>query len=196
MKTNTAAAIVLVLIASAFVAPIVGYFAINLPAEVQYNRTFGGQISITIDQPTTSGMAHGLRIIWAQMNTTFGTSNHGTIYGNGWYWGQTPDNSLASEDRYFSSEIQRLDNYTAAYAEYQKAGVKTVTGLPLIDWYTQIVNNSRHELQRNGGLDWAIEPAWMLKTNPLAYWDWFYFAAYAAVAVVLALVVILRYGPD
>jgi len=175
-----------------FIVAGVSYFAVSLPAQVQYNKAFGGQISITIDQPSISGMSTNLMKLWLTMNATF-PGDHTQIYNSYWYWDQTPDNTIASEDRYFRSEIGRLNNYTAQYNAYVKSGQNIVIGLPLTDWYDKVTNNSRHELQRNGGLDWAIQGAWYLKYAPAAYFLPYYVAAISAI-LFLAGVILLWVG--
>jgi hypothetical protein len=37
------------------------------------------------------------------------------------------------------------------------------------DWYDKSIN-LRTEMQREGGLDWAIKGAWLLTYAPAAYW--------------------------
>jgi len=190
--------VLLVLLVSVFAVPIAALFAINLPAQAQYNKAFGGQVVIIENQPTTYGMAAQLEKLWVQMNDTFGTTNQNTTYNSGWYWDYTPDNSIAAESIFFHSELQRLDNYSALYTQYVKAGNTTVTGLPINDWYGQVVNESRGELTNGGGagasghgLDWVINGAWYLKYSPAAYWDWNYFFWYDVFAIVgmIALIV-------
>ena len=169
---------------------VVGQLAIQIPGNIRYYNAFGGQIVITEQQPTLTGMVAGLNKIWIQMNDTFGTTNQATTYGSGFYWDFTPQNSIASESIFFRAEIQRLDNYSALYNQYLKAGNMTVTGLPITDWYGQIVNSSHDALKQGAssstsgsGLDWAIKGAWYLKFDPLVYWFPFYEFIYIIIAI-------------
>lgn len=62
--------------------PIVAVFAVYLPAQAQYNRLFGGHVTMAMDQATFEGIEDHINTVWNQMNTTFGGYDYNQTYSN------------------------------------------------------------------------------------------------------------------
>ncbi|MEM4704310.1 MAG: hypothetical protein QXJ02_04505 [Candidatus Bathyarchaeia archaeon] len=147
--------------------PAAAILAIWLPAQAQYNRLFGGHVTMALDQATFEGIEDQINVIWAQMNSTFSGYDFNTTYCSPWYWEQNYENSLAAQQDYFRQLIRRIDSYQAAYAQMSQNNTNPIL---VEDWYDKSINNLRSEMRREGGLDWAIRGAWFLNYAPLAYW--------------------------
>jgi hypothetical protein len=194
-RGSAKSAIGVLLIVLAFVIPIAGYFITVAQAEYQYTNRYGSHATMAYDQATLAGMKAQLLVIQQNMYQDFGTDNAtlGGTYSapNVWPWqySRTYDNSLLAEQDYMLAAISRIDQQQAAYnAQLNSTGVSPIS---LNDVYNQMVNNTRNELARAGGIDWAIHDAWMLKFNAAAYWFWYWAVA---IAILLALVGIVFFA--
>jgi hypothetical protein len=151
-----------------FTIPIVCAITIVLPVDAIYNKQFASHVTMAYDQATFEGMQNQVLIVWREMNNTFGTTNLENIYSTPWFWQQTYDNSLAAERDYLAN----LNSYFTGLIKEKNeilAGNKTIL-IPYYQWYQAALESSRKEMQREGGLDWAIRPAWYLGLHPINYW--------------------------
>ena len=147
--------------------PTAALFIVYLPAVAQYNRLFGAHVTMAMDQATFEGIEDQINTIWQQMNTTFTGYNYNTTYSSPWYWEQNYENSLAAQQDYFRQLTNRINSYKTAY---QQMAQNNTNPILVEDWYDKSINNLRTEMQREGGLDWAIKGAWLLNFAPAAYW--------------------------
>jgi hypothetical protein len=122
---------------------------------------------MAMDQATFEGIEDQINIIWKQMNTTFTGYDYNTTYSSPWYWEQNYENTLAAQQDYFRQIIRRIDSYQLAY---HKMALNNTNPILVEDWYDKSINNLRTEMQREGGLDWAIKGTWLLNNAPAAYW--------------------------
>jgi uncharacterized membrane protein len=159
--------IAIVLAVLLIAVPIVSVFTVWLPAQAQYNRLFGGHVTMAMDQATFEGIEDQIDIIWTQMNTTFSGSDYSATYSSPWYWEQNYENSLAAQQDYFRQIERRIDSYQVAYAQMAQNNTNPIL---VEDWYDKSIQNLRNEMQREGGLDWAIRGTWFLNRAPAAYW--------------------------
>lgn len=149
------------------ITPIVAVFAVYLPAAAQYNRLFAAHVTMAMDQATFEGIEDQINTLWTQMNTTFNDYDYNTTYSSPWYWEQNYENSLAAQQDYIHQITRRIDQYQTAY---QQMAQNNTNPILVEDWYDKSINNLRKEMQREGGLDWAIKGAWYLNYAPTAYW--------------------------
>lgn len=147
--------------------PVVAVFAVYLPAKAQYNRLFGGHVTMAVDQATFEGIEDQINTIWNQMNTTFQGYDYATTYSSPWYWEQNYENSLAAQQDYFRQIDRRIASYKLSYQQMSRNDTNPIL---VEDWYDKSINNLRVEMEREGGLDWAINGAWYLNFAPAAYW--------------------------
>ena len=147
--------------------PVISVFTIYLPAQAQYNRLFGGHVTMAMDQATFEGIEDQINTVWNQMNTTFNGYNYSTTYSSPWYWEQNYENSLAAQQDYFHQLTNRIHSYKQAY---QQMAMNNTNPILVEDWYDKSIQNLRTEMQREGGLDWAIKGAWYLTHAPATYW--------------------------
>ena len=166
--TETLTKIVLSLWIVTVLFPIVCNFAIMFPADAAYNRIFKAHVVMAYDQASFEGIKEQILILWRNMNETFGTEDLEHIYNTPWYWEQTYDNSLKAQTDYFKKLVDRIDKQIYE-ANQILSGNRTIL-MPYNQWYQQALDALRQEMQREGGLDWAIWGAWYLKYAPLAYW--------------------------
>ncbi len=147
---------------------LLAVFVIMLPADAEYNRRFASHVTMAYDQASFEGVKEQVLILWAEMNKTFGTEDLDHIYSSPWYWEQTYDNSLKAQEDYFRKLIERIDKQIYE-AEQILAGNRTIL-MPYNQWYQEALDSLRAEMKREGGLDWALRPAWYLHCAPAAYW--------------------------
>jgi hypothetical protein len=147
--------------------PIIAVFAVYLPAAAQYNRLFGAHVTMAMDQATFEGIEDQISTLWTQMNTTFNDYDYDATYSSPWYWEQNYENSLAAQQDYIHQITRRIDQYQTAY---QQMALNNTNPILVEDWYDKSINNLRTEVQREGGLDWAIKGTWLLTYAPAAYW--------------------------
>jgi len=169
---NPRALVFALLVVCCIVLPVWAIFGIYLPAIATYNRTFGSHVTMAYDQATFEGMSTQVMAVWTQMNKTFADFDYIHTYNSPWYWDQNYENSLAANQDYFRSLIDRL-NQTINEKEQILAGNKTVL-VPYNTWYQQTLEGFRNESKCEGGLDWAINGAWFLSFAPTAYWVWWW----------------------
>ena len=155
------------LIAVAVIGTILMITMVSLPATAEYNRMFTSHITMAQDQATFDGIKTQINIIWAQMNESFAGDDFATTYNTPWYWDQNYDNSLAAQQDYFVQLVDRIDRYQSAY---DKQVANSTQQTQLTDWYDTSIQNLRTEMDRAGGLDWAINGAWFLNKRPFVYW--------------------------
>jgi hypothetical protein len=158
-------AVILVILLIAI--PIIAVFVVQLPAQARYNRLFGGHVTMAQDQATFEGIEDQINTVWTQMNTTFTGYNYAETFNSPWYWEQNYENSLAAQQDYFKQITRRIDSYQLAY---EKMALNNTNPILVEDWYDKSINNLRTEMQREGGLDWAIKGTWLLTYAPAAYW--------------------------
>jgi hypothetical protein len=166
---------------------VLAVFTVQLPVQAQYNRLFGGHVTMAMDQATFEGIEDQINVIWTQMNTTFSGYDYNTSYSSPWYWEQNYENSLAAQQDYFTQINSRINSYKRAYAQMAQNNTNPIL---VEDWYDKSIQNLRTEMQREGGLDWAIKGTWYLNNAPAAYWLTWWLTP-TEIALVIALVGIL-----
>jgi hypothetical protein len=169
--------------------PVIAVFTVQLPAQAQYNRLFGGHVTMAMDQATFEGIEDQINVVWTQMNTTFTGYDYNTSYSSPWYWEQNYENSLAAQQDYFKQIVNRIASYKLAYAQM---ALNNTSPILVEDWYDKSINNLRTEMMREGGLDWAIRGAWYLNQAPMAYWLAWWLAPTEAILfmAIIALIVV------
>jgi hypothetical protein len=84
--------------------------------------------------------------------------------------------------------MNRINSYKLAY---QQMAQNNTNPILVEDWYDKSINNLRTEMQREGGLDWAIKGAWYLTYAPAAYWlTWWLTPLEIALFIVLVFIVV------
>ena len=161
------ALVVVVLVTLLIVIPIIAVFTVQLPAAAQYNRLFAGHVTMAMDQATFEGIEDQITVIWTQMNVTFNGKDYTSTYSSPWYWEQNYENTLAAQQDYFTQINRRINSYKLAYQQMSQNNTNPIL---VEDWYDKSINNLRTEMQREGGLDWAIKGTWYLTYAPMAYW--------------------------
>jgi hypothetical protein len=184
MKTLWIIAVLAILLVA---TPIVAVFTVYLPAQAQYNRLFGGHVTMAMDQATLEGIEDQINVVWSQMNTTFTGYDYATSYSSPWYWEQNYENSLAAQQDYFKQLTNRINSYKIAY---QQMAQNNTNPILVEDWYDKSIQNLRNEMYREGGLDWAIRGTWYLNHAPAAYWLAWWLAP-TEVILFMALIAIL-----
>ena len=168
--------------------PIASVFAVYLPAAAQYNRLFGGHITMAMDQATFEGIEDQINTVWLQMNTTFSGYDYAQTYSSPWYWEQNYENSLAAQQDYLKQITRRIDSYQLAY---HQMALNNTNPILVEDWYDKSINNLRTEMQREGGLDWAIKGTWYLNNAPAAYWlTWWLIPIEMALLIALIAIIV------
>jgi hypothetical protein len=145
------------------------------------------------DQATFEGMRTQVLIVWTEMNSTWRQEDFGKYYSTWWGPDQTYDNSLAAEQDYFRSLIDRLDE-TIKEKELIKNENKTIL-TPYNQWYQQTLESFRNESKREGGLDWAIRPCFMMTFYSAYYWSSWWLIP-LTIVLAIAVVVFLIKGVD
>jgi len=180
--------LIAILIILIIITPIVAVFAVYLPAQARYNRLFGAHVTMAMDQATFEGIEDQINTVWQQMNATFNGYDYTTTYSSPWYWEQNYENSLAAQQDYFKQITRRIDSYQLAYTQM---ALNNTNPILVEDWYDKSINNLRTEMQREGGLDWAIKGAWYLNHAPAAYWLtwWLIPTEIALIIIIIAITV-------
>jgi len=181
---NQKAVVFILLVLCCIALPCYAIFGISLPVISTYNKLFGSHVTMAYDQATFEGMRTQVIAVWNQMNKTFADFDYIQTYNTPWYWEQNYENSLAANQDYFISLIDRLDQ-TIKEKEQILAGNKTIM-VPYNSWYQQTLEGFRNESKREGGLDWAINGAWYLSFAPVAYWLWWFVIPLEIALVIIA----------
>lgn len=147
--------------------PIVGYLFICMPADTTYNRKFRSHTVMAKDQATFEGMEEQIKVLWEEMNKTFAGEDFNATYNTWWPPDKTYDNSLCAQRDYFQQILKSIDRYQGMY---EKLLNNSTNPTMLEDWYYKSISNLRNEMNREGGLDWALKNAWYLNKAPSAYW--------------------------
>jgi len=179
----------MLLIVLVFAIPIGWYATTNYPADVEYNRTFNCHVTMAMDQASLGGMVEQIEVLWENMNTTFDGYDLNTTYSTWWGPDQNYENSLGAQRDYFRNLVIRIRGYEATYANMTNNNTSPIL---VNDWYAQAVRNTRGEMNRSGGLDWAIEGAFYLHIHPLAYWTPAYVCPTMVILVLAAIWVSAR----
>gem|GEM_PF-2675185 len=158
----------------------VTYFAVALPANYQYTQLYKSHVIMAGDQADFTGVMTQVQTVQNQMLTDFAGHNLNTTWNSYWYWDHTYDNSLQAEQDYFNRLEVRITNYQAIQAKLVSNGTVNIQ-----DWIDQSMTSLRNEMNRSGGLDWALYGAWMLTFQPLAAW-WFWWTLIPCAAFGLA----------
>lgn len=178
--------LIVLLIALAIIVPIGLFVGIVIPANWEYNKKFGSHVVMAKDQATFSGMIEQVGILWDNMNTTFTGRNFNETYNSPWYWDWTYDNSLGAQRDYFKHLMERLNNYQMQYQFLLKNNSNPIY---INDWYDKSVQNMRNEMNRAGGLDWALKDAWCLTFAPMAFWSGLIDIIYWIVTIVTGILI-------
>lgn len=141
------------------------FFGTVLPVRVQYQREYGAYINMAYTQATFESIKNEVRVVWAKMNTTFAGDDFDHTYNTLLYWNQNYENSLRAQNNYLSALDDRIDSYIEQYDLLKASAGSSM----LADWYDVSINNLRQEMRRDGGLDWVISGAWLIKYYPTVY---------------------------
>jgi hypothetical protein len=82
MKELKAIWLIAILVILSVAIPIAVVFAIQLPAQAQYNRLFGSHVTMAMNQATSEGIEDQIYVIWNRMNTTSNGYNYNTTYSS------------------------------------------------------------------------------------------------------------------
>lgn len=146
---------------------VVLWFTVAMPANIRYSNEFGSSVTMAYDAASLEGIRNEVLEIWNRMNESFDTHNFEHIYNSPWPWDQVKENSMFYQNRYFSQLIERLDHNIQLLNTLRSNATNPVL---INDWQTGVINQTRIEMKREGGLDWVIQAAWFLAYAPLAYW--------------------------
>lgn len=167
------------------IVPALTWFGVEAPAHSGYYRLFGSHVVMALGQATFEGVRDQVIVLWKQMNTTFSDYNYDTTYNSPFYWDQNYDNSLRAQQDYFKMLVQRIDSYITQYNQLQASSGTSL----LEDWYDKSMRNLRDEMDRMGGLDWAIWGAWYLNFASTAFWaDFLYLIPAEVIMLAIAAV--------
>jgi len=103
------------------------------------------------------------------------------LYGKWFDWEKTADWQMNYTYQYMDGLIARCDYYIN---QTKQANIS-----PFTDIYNQMIQNLRDESQRNGPVDWAARPAWVIKYAPLYYWGmavWIFTIAVCGIIIIIA----------
>jgi hypothetical protein len=166
-KRVSAGLVVVIVIALMIATPMLFYFGVRMGADKDYNTKFGAHVTMAKDQATFEGMELQIQILYANMNSSFAGRDFNTTYSTWWGPDQTYENSLQAQADYFVQLMKSIDRYIATYDKIINSGNTTAY---INDWYYQAIQNVRNEMNREGGLDWALKNAFYLNLYPTAYW--------------------------
>jgi len=130
----------------------------SMQVEAEYKRAIGSHLSNSYDAPTFEVMEVNLRKAWDGMNATLAPEDCGRAFD----WERTPDMCMAYQFQYIAGLASRIESYIA---RVQQGNISQFS-----DVYEQMIQNMRHEFNRNGPADWVAHPAWLLKYHPDYYW--------------------------
>lgn len=150
----------ILMVVAAAVLAIVFAAVFAITAEYQYRVSIGAHIDNAFDASSFEVMKDNLIKARAGM---VAQGLEPTDCGRAFYWEQTPDMCMTYTYQYIDGLISRTDFYIEQ--------MQTQNASKFDDVYTKAINNMRSEMNRNGPVDWAAEPAWMLKNYPLFYWN-------------------------
>lgn len=167
MKEYVGNRIVLALVIVMIAIPIGVYLTVVMPVDAKWNRDFESHATMAKDQATFEGMEDQIQILWDKMNTTFKGRNLNETYSTWWYPDQTYDNSLGAQRDYFDQLLKSIARYKATYAKMLSNSSQQTM---LDDWYYKSIQNLRNEMNREGGLCWALKDAWYYNLHPDNYW--------------------------
>lgn len=139
---------------------------LTLPISVQYQREYGAHINMAYTQATFEAVKYEVTIVWENMNKSFAGCDYLYTYNSPFYWDQNYENSLAAQNNYLRSLMSRIDSYIEQYTKLKESTSASM----LQDWYDESINNLREEMKQEGGLDWVIKDAWLLKFYPIIYY--------------------------
>jgi hypothetical protein len=167
---------IILIVVGIMIIPI-AYFAIDLQADTAYAKTFKGQNAMIPFAGSFEDLKGYINIIWVQMNTTFGTANHQTIYSTWWGPDQSYDNSLAATDQWIRNFNTRLDGAIQQWNTMKSNGTTSiyVTGIGMMsanDWYSNQLSTLVNKTEEGGGVCWVIEGAYYKEFYPAAYYQW------------------------
>lgn len=162
--------------------------AFDLPAGIQYSNAFGSDITMTYDAADLQGQHDTVMLIWTNMNNTFDTRNYAHIYSSPWPWAQVKENSLYYTNVYFGQLITRINNNIAMLNALKANNTNPIY---IQDWQTNVINQTRIEMKREGGLDWVINGAWYLTFAPIAYWSSYIMLIVAVIAIIVIVLLLI-----
>jgi hypothetical protein len=180
--------IIMTVLASIMSAYIVSsYFSVTLPANLTYQREFGDDVVMAYDQADFKGISDQLAKIWTKMNQTFVDADYAHTYCdiNFYPWSNNLvySNSLKCQNDYFV----RMNSSLAYNSECKY----NATFRPFMWDEFKALNDTRNEMKREGGLDWALRGCWIQRFNASYFivGNWYiYWVLLAAVLWVLAII--------
>jgi len=142
------------------------YFGVTLAANLAYQREFGDDVVMAYDQADFQGILNQLTKIWNKMNITFAGADYAHTYSdiNFMPW----DNNLV-----YSNTLQAQNDYFARLTSSLEYNIKCKydpTFRPMFWDEFKALNDTRHEMKREGGLDWALKGCWKIHYNPSYPW--------------------------
>lgn len=146
-------------------------FAMGVGAGIQYSNAFGSDVTMAYDAASLQGIKDQVMIIWNNMNQTFDTGAFKRIYNSGMPWDQVKENSMAYQNVYFNQLIDQVNQKIEVWDNMKANGTTTYQ---MDDWLAKVINQTRIEMKREGGLDWVLNGAWYLQEAPVVAWSWLY----------------------
>lgn len=167
MKEKTGNLIVVGMVILMITGGLTVLFAVVFPVDAKWNKDFESHATMAKDQATFEGMEDQIQVLWGNMNTSFKGKNLNETYSTWWYPDQTYDNSLGAQRDYFAQLLKSIQRYKQTYSKMLANGT---TPTMLEDWYYKSIQNLRNEMNREGGLCWALKDAWYYNLHPTNYW--------------------------
>lgn len=179
MKLRTAG---LVIVGSVVFAIVLGVafqlnYAINV--EYPYRMAIGAHIDNAYDASSFEVMRDNLLRAKAGM---VAQGLEPTDCGRFFSWERTPDMCMEYTYQYIDGLVNRTEFYIGQMSKLNQT--------QFTDIYTQAIENMRKEMNRNGPVDWAAYPAWILKYAPLYYWGRLVWLGIVALPIVTAALII------
>jgi hypothetical protein len=156
-------------------------FCIGIIVEYPYQKTIGAYINNADDASTPELMKQELVLARNGMIDQGLTPD---LYGKFWWWQQTDDWKM----NYTYAYIEGLINRTEYVIVWRNTNINASVSTSLQDVYDQMLANLRTEYHRNGPIDWATYPTWVLKHH-----TWAYFSGELIVSYILAMTVLGTY---
>jgi hypothetical protein len=187
MEDNIKIGIIIALVIVGAGIYIASWLVIKVPADIEYSRKFGSDVTMAYDQADFVGINQSVTKIWKTMNETFAGKDYNNVYNTPWFWEQIPEDSMRMQQDYLRRLVVRI----TAYQKTWDNAVSNGTSYLLQDWYDNSIRNLRVEMQREGGLDWVINGAWYLNFAPAAYWLPYYLLILWVILLIAIIIVLL-----
>ncbi len=160
--------------------PIATGFYVGVTVTYPYQKMIGAHLDNADDASTPELMKQELIIARNGMIEQGLTPE---TYGKFWWWEQTDDWKM----NYTYAYIDGLINRTEYVIAWRNTNINASSSTSLQDVYDQMLTNLRTEYHRNGPIDWAGHPAWILKYHTWAYFIGDLITCYVLVMIILGI---------